>query len=201
MRKLIGLAVAVAAIAGCAAPHQIVDRSDFLAEATRSYKGETRERLITAAERVLRQSDPADFEFRHSMNGFTGLRRFFIYAVIAASNGREKWEFQVDPEGKDMLRASISVSEAGKTVGGGDVEDFEGKLASVPLYRLFWNRVDYVLGKRPDWITCDQASDEARATNTNVATALGGLCGPTSDGRYSQPPPVLGTEPQSTSAQ
>ncbi|WP_126400020.1 hypothetical protein [Blastochloris tepida] len=174
----------------CATPHQIVDRSDFLAEATRTYAGETRERVIAAAETVLKISDPTDFEFRHTMNGFTALRRYVVYAVIASAQGREKWEFQVEAEG-DRLRASVSISEAGVSHGGNSSTPYEGRMASVPLYRLFWARVDYVLGKRSDWLTCDVAAEQAKANNTNAAIALSGLCGATSDGRDAPPPPQM----------
>lgn len=190
MRRVLAVLLGVTAVGGCSAPHQIRDRSDFLAEATRTYQGETRERLVTAAERVLKQSDPADFEFRHSIAGFTGLRRYMIYAVVATSQGREKWEFSVEPDGIAM-RAAIAVSEAGITTGNYTATPYEGQLASVPLYRLFWARVDYVLGRRPDWTTCEAAGAELQATNTNTAAALGGLCGPTSDGRNAPPPPQL----------
>jgi hypothetical protein len=174
-------------LAGCAAPHQIRDRSDFLAEASREYRGESNERVIRAAETVLKLSDPTDFEFRHTLNGFTGLRRYTVYMVIAAQQGREKWDF-ITENTSGAVRASISVSEAGVATGGYTAQAYEGAMASVPLYRLFWARVDYVLGRRPDWVTCGEAAAELEKTNTNTAVALGGLCGPTSDGRDAPPP-------------
>lgn len=175
-------------LAGCgAAAHQVRDRDDFLAEASRVYPGENRERVLKAAETVLKISDPTDFEFRYTLTGFTGLRRYVIYAVITAAVGREKWEFMTEPDGAG-LRASVSVSEEGSTSGAyGSRNPYEGRMASVPLYRLFWNRVEYMLGRRPDWVTCDEASKELESSNTN-ALALGGLCGPTSDGRNAPPP-------------
>jgi hypothetical protein len=112
MRKIIGLGLACV-LAGCAAaPHQVRDRDDYLAEASRVYPRETRERVLKAAETVLRISDPADFEFRYTLSGFTGLRRYFIYAVIASASGREKWDFMTEPEPAG-LRASVSISEEG----------------------------------------------------------------------------------------
>lgn len=180
----------VLVLASCAAPHQIRDRSDFLAEAAREYRGESSERVIRAAEIVLKLSDPNDFEFRHSLNGFTGLRRYVIYAVLAAAQGREKWDLitEVTPGG---VRASISVSEAGVASGGYSAQAYEGAMASVPLYRLFWARVDYMLGRRPDWVTCGEAAAELEKSNTNTSAALGGLCGPTSDGRDAPAPEPL----------
>ena len=187
MRRLVGILLAFS-LAGCAsAPHQVVDRDDYLAEASRVYPGETRERVLKAAETVLRISDPSDFEFRYTLTGFTGLRRYFIYAVIASASGREKWDFMTEPE-PGGLRASVSISEEGTASGGYSANRYENAMASVPLYRLFWGRVDYMLGRRSDWVTCDQASAELAQTNTNAASALGGLCGPTSDGRNAPPP-------------
>ena len=198
MRLSLLIAAAIA-LGSCAAPHQIRDRSDFLAEAQKDFPGETRERLISAAETVLKISDPDDFEFRHTMTGFTGLRRYLIYAVLAAAQGREKWEFTTEQLPNGTMRAAITVSEAGTTVGGSSSTPYEGQMASVPLYRLFWARVDYVLGRRSDWVTCDEAAKPLQATNTNTATALGGLCGGTSNGRDAPPPnqmaPLRITEP------
>lgn len=191
--KWVGLA---ACLGACATPHQIVDRSDFLAEATRIYPGEQSERVIQAAQTVLKISDPNDFEFRNTVNGFTGLRRYVIYAVFAAANGREKWDFTVDYPSPGQLRASVSVSEAGESTGGYSHQSYEHVMASVPLYRLFWKRVDYMLGRRPDWVTCDAAATELEATNTNTTVALGGLCGPTSDGRNAPAPEPLSPLPR-----
>jgi len=190
MKRLFA-AAAILATAGCAAPHQIVDRSDFLAEGTRTYKGIPRERVIEAARFVLQYSDPTDFEFRDSLTGFTGLRRYMVYAVLTTAQGREKWEFTTEASGKDV-RASVAISEAGHATGSfGSTIPYDGKMASIPLYRLFWDRVDYMLGKRPDWVTCGQATAQLSATNTNTVEALSGLCGPTSDGRDRPAPPPL----------
>jgi hypothetical protein len=106
--RIIGIVAFSAALAGCAAaPHQVRDRDDYLAEATRVFPSETRERVLKAAETVFKISDPDDFEFRYTLTGFTGLRRYFIYAVIAAASGREKWEFLTEPD-PSGLKASVS---------------------------------------------------------------------------------------------
>ena len=188
--RLFGTAACVAVATACAAPHAVIDRSDFLAEGTRTYNGQPRERIIEAAQFVLKYSDPQDFEFRDNLTGFVGLRRFVVYAVVAAAVGREKWEFTTEPHGAGV-RASVNVSEAGQVSGSYSSAPFEGRMASVALYRLFWNRVDYMLGRRPDWVSCEHAVAALQATNTNSTAALGGLCGPTSDGRTFPPPAPL----------
>jgi hypothetical protein len=124
------------------------------------------------------------------LTGFTGLRRYFIYAVLASASGREKWELQTEPDPAG-LKASISISEEGTSGGGYSRSSYEGAMASVPLYRLFWSRVEYMLNRRPDWVTCEQAGAELQSSNTNAIAALGGLCGPTSDGRNAPAPEPL----------
>jgi hypothetical protein len=158
----------------------------------RRFGGDLHWRVIALADaepESRRISDPADFEFRYTLTGFTGLRRYFIYAVLASASGREKWEFLTEPHPAG-LRASVSISEEGTASGGYSASRYEGAMASVPLYRLFWSRVEYMLGKRPDWVTCEQAAGELQASNTNTL-ALGGLCGPTSDGRNAPAPEPL----------
>jgi hypothetical protein len=110
-----------------------------------------------------------------------------VYAVLASARGREKWEFLAEPDG-GAIRASVSVSEAGVSSGGYSTIPYEGAMASVPLYRLFWARVDYVLGRRSDWVTCDAALEAEQANKTNTLEALSGLCGATSNGRDAPPP-------------
>jgi hypothetical protein len=189
--RILGIVALSAALAGCAAaPHQVRDRDDYLVEATRIFPGETRERVLKAAETVLKISDPTDFEFRYTLTGFTGLRRYFIYAVLASASGREKWDVMTEPDPAG-LRASVSISEEGTASGGYSQNRYEGAMASVPLYRLFWSRVEYMLNKRSDWVTCEQAGAELASSNTNTVAALGGLCGPTSDGRNAPAPEQL----------
>lgn len=190
METVMRLKVLFAALAltSCgAAPHKITDRDDFLAEATRRYKGEDRERVIRAAETVIKNSDPSDVEVRYTSNGFTALRKYFIYAVFVTASGREKWEFTVeDAQGTKV--ASINISEAGVTNGSYTAAPYENTINAFPLYRLFWKRVDYMLGLRQDWASCSQEEDLVRAAGQNPAAALSGLCGPTSEGRDAPPP-------------
>ena len=89
------------------------------------------------------------------------------------------------------IKASVSVSEAGVATGGSSARPYEGALASVPLYRLFWSRVEYMLGRRAEWVTCDEAAKELEATKTNIGAALAGLCGVTSEGRDAPAPDRL----------
>lgn len=97
-------------------------------EGTRTYNGVTRVQVISAAEQVLEISDPQDWEFRHQADGFTGLRRYVVYSVIALTSGREKWEFSTEKLGSKSVRASVFISESGVASGGYSATPYERKL-------------------------------------------------------------------------
>lgn len=179
----------VLAVAGCTTPPKIADRNDYLAEGTRTYTGETRERVIRAAETLLKTADPGDFEFRHQANGFTGYRSYFVYLVLAGERGQDKWDFHTQ-EATGGVEASVSVSKAGIAGGGGTMVAFNEAVQWIPLYRLFWKRMDYMLGKRPDWVSCDQESAALRASGVTGIDGLAALCGTTLQGKDVQPEPL-----------
>jgi hypothetical protein len=196
MAPALRIAVLAASVCACTPPPQISDRSDFLAEATRTFPGETTERVILAAQRVLDQSDPKYFEFRNTLNGFSGLRRYYVYAVIAAENGRERWDFTADRDPNGAIRAGLTIADVGAAQSSYNRTAYDVQMASIPMYRLFWSRVDYVLGRNDNWTTCDDAEVQFHDTKINPLVALGGLCGPTSHGRDGEPPERLAPLPR-----
>ena len=188
MRKF-SVLIACLCLMSCAAPYKIANRDDYLAEATRIYPSEQKERVIRAAETIIKISDPDDVDMRYVNNGFTALRRYVVYAVIASAAGQERWVFQTEEKDK-AIEASLSISEGGRSYGGYTSQPYEAAMNSIPLYRLFWKRMDYMLGRRPDWVTCDQEGDLITKAGGSPTNSLGGLCGPTSQGRDSVPEPM-----------
>ena len=190
--RILTIAIGALALAGCGhAPVQINDRQDYLAEATRMYPGEQKERVIQAAETILKSSDPGKLDMRYTGKGFVGLRQYAYYAILVAGNGQEKWEFEVE-ERTGAQFASLSVSDAGIVAAGSSVSRYESSLKAIPLYRLFWKRMDYMLGRRADWVACADEAQELEKSGVNPLGALSGLCGGTSAGRNDAPPPPLG---------
>ena len=169
---------------------RINDRDEYLAEATRAYPKENKERVIHAAETVLKTSDPK-FDFRYTGAGFVGLRRYFIYAVVVANAGQEKWEFATEDKGGAVV-ASLSVSDEGTTASGYSAQHYDAVKNAIPLYRLFWKRMDYMLGKRADWVTCEDEGTALQTAGISPIDALSGLCGLTSSGRSAPAPDPLG---------
>ena len=192
MMRILAIAIGALTLAGCGhAPIQITDRQDYLAEATRTYPGEQKERVIQAAETILKSSDPGKLDMRYTGKGFVGLRQYSYYAILAAGQGQEKWEFEVEERPGSQF-ASLSVSDAGIVAVGSSVRHHENALNAIPLYRLFFKRMDYMLGRRPDWVLCADETQALQQTGTNSMSALSGLCGATSAGRDDAPPEPLG---------
>jgi hypothetical protein len=173
MRKACLVAALAACVGACATAPQITDRSDFLKEATRTYQGESAERVIRAAQRVLDQSDPKYFEFRNTLNGFSGLRHYYVYAVLASASGSDRWDFTAEREPTGAIKAGVTVTDVGAAQNGYNRTAYDSAMTSVPLYRLFWSRVDYVLGRSEDWQTCDDAEVQFHDTKISPLVRAG----------------------------
>ncbi|MDO9413882.1 MAG: hypothetical protein Q7T81_15040 [Pseudolabrys sp.] len=163
------------------------DRNEYLAVQTRLYKGEGRERLLQAAEAVVRASGNYEFEF--GLNGFSARKSYFVYGIVANASGREKWDFNTEANPGGLL-ATATVSDAGDIHGGLTVSRYEKIGVAAPVYELFWARVDYVLGRRADWLSCAQAQAEKGAGGS-----LYGLCGGLS-GSEAIPPQLAPVTPR-----
>ena len=126
---------------------------------------------------------PGSFEFSHGLNGFSARRPYFIYGGLASAFGREQWDIKTEqtPAG---IRASASVFDAGDVHGGLAIGRYNDVAISPAVYRLFWSRVEFVLGRRPDWVTCRDAGQWL--AGVNPVTGLYGLCG-----SETPPPPQM----------
>jgi hypothetical protein len=177
-------------LSACARSERVTSHADWMKEATRVWPGETRARVIAAAEAVLKQADPRDTKFEYNQRGFQAKRAFFIYAVIASAEGVDTWSFTT-AENSEGASASVRIIQRGKAVAGQHSERFRDNQTMVGSFRLFWARMDYMLGQRPDWVSCVEAP--AKLDLPPGAPGLEGLCSLTHQGRNEPPPPKLGT--------
>jgi hypothetical protein len=184
------LILALLLLGACARSERVTSHADWMKEATRIWPGETRARVIAAAEAVLKQADPRDTKFEYNQRGFLAKRAFFIYAVIASAEGVDTWSFTT-AENSEGASASVRVIQRGKAIAGQHSERFRDNQTMVGSFRLFWARIDYMLGQQPDWVTCAEAP--AKLDLPPAAPGLEGLCSLTHQGRNEPPPPKLGT--------
>jgi hypothetical protein len=175
-------------LAACARPERTTNHADWLREATRVWPGESKARVIAAAEAVVKHSDPRDIKVEYSKQGFVARRKFFIYAVLAAVDGEDRWTFHAS-ENSEGASASVRVIQRGTAQSGRFGERFRENEVTVGSFRLFYARVDYMLGRRPDWITCSEAP--AKLGLPAEAPGLQALCSLTHQGADAAAPTKL----------
>jgi hypothetical protein len=182
------LPMTILLLAGCAQAERTTSHADWLKEATKRWNGESKARVIAAAEAVVKHSDPSDIKVEYNRSGFTARRKFFIYAVIAAANGEDRWTFSVS-ENADGASAAVRIIQKGTTIAGQSSQRFRDNQTTVGSLRLFYARLDYMLGKRPDWITCREAV--AKLSLPAEAPGLQSLCSITHQGADAPAPARL----------
>jgi hypothetical protein len=174
-------------IAACAQGERPATHADWLKEATRVWPGETQSRVIAAAEAVVRHADPRDIKIEYNRAGFTARRKFSVYAVLANVAGEDRWTFSAS-ENTEGASAAVRIIQRGAASAGSHTQRFRDNQTMVGGFRLFYARMDYLLGKRPDWITCTEAADKLQLPKE--APGLEALCSLTHQGRDT-PPPAL----------
>lgn len=173
--------VIAAILAGCTTAPSMQSRDEWIRATNRGYLNVTKEEVIRAAEEVLRLADGSDFQIAHNTDGFVAQRATMHYLVIAVAFGADSWVFRATADPKGFIHAQVSVSSQSQaasisqpTLAGGAPTMGPAAAGTVPfaaLYDLFWERVDYMLGKRNDWPLCP-----ARDIGTSKGTAQ--LCDP-----------------------
>jgi hypothetical protein len=173
--------------AACAQAERPSTHADWMKEATRVWPGETQARVIAAAEAVVRHADPRDVKIEYNRGGFTARRKFSVYAVLANVAGEDRWTFS-SSENTEGASAAVRIVQRGAASAGSHSQRFRDNQTMVGSFRLFYARMDYLLGKRSDWITCAEAAEKLRLPKD--AAGLEALCSLTHQGRDT-PPPAL----------
>ncbi len=175
-------------LAACARPERTTSHADWLREATRTWPGETKARVIAAGEAVVKHADPRDIQVEYSKQGFVARRKFFIYAVLATADGEDRWTFHAS-ENSEGASASVRVIQRGTAQSGRFSERFRENQVYVGSFRLFYARVDYLLGRRTDWISCSEAV--VKLSLPAQAPGLQALCSITHQGADAPRPAKL----------
>lgn len=175
MRGRIAAAVVTVATVGCASVPPQMTRDQYLATTTRIYKA-PKDDVIAAAEKVLRLADGNDFKLAHNADGFTASRAWSIYMVLAATFGNDYWSVKVtERDGASMIETQVASSSqalapmATTSPGTWTTSTLPGGSSPVDgpaLYELFFARMDYMLGLRPDWPTCKWSDQRVRSKAT-----------------------------------
>jgi hypothetical protein len=180
------LGAAVTLLGACAQPEKPMSHAAWQAEAVRSWPGETRARLIAGAEAVLNHAAPRRLSFEYTQNGFRALRRSTLYGGLVTAELSDRWRFAASANDAGAA-ATVRMVQHGTASAGTRSQSYREPNLAIGGFRLFYARLDYVLGRRADWVSCAAAA--AALGLDPAAPGTGALCGlGTEDG---PPPPRL----------
>jgi hypothetical protein len=183
------------ALAACAQPRKVDSHAEWMKEATRIYAGEDKARVIAAAEAVLKHADGADTRFEYSLGGFVATRPFSLNALVAGVNGEDRWTFSVRGN-KAGAATALRVIRSGTATAANKRSRFRDNAVYIGSFRLFYARVEYVLGRRVDWVSCHRASTVLNLPEDSPGTDL--LCSLTHQATEAPPAklPLHGSAPK-----
>lgn len=135
-------------------------------QATRFYPGKTQQEVRKASQQVFELLDPADVKFDLRDNELLVTRFYMVYAVLSAALGRDWYSvsFESEQSGTKATFGFDTAFSAGIIVAP-IPESFKSKIPASTSnnpsdFKLFHDRVEFMLGLRKDWVTCDMAKQE-----------------------------------------
>lgn len=158
-------------LAGCA--QRTMSREEWLQASTRTYTDVSKEQFFAAAEQLFRLADGDDFQIAYpSADHMIATRHWTVYMVLAAAWGIDTWTVRATDEG-DGLAASVAVSTGASsaapvmTTGGDWTTTGVPGAGGIPvqgtaIYEIFWARMDYLLDKSPNWMTCAESIERVK---------------------------------------
>lgn len=162
MYKIIFAVLVLTMMFGCAT-RKTMTREEYLSTTQRTYANKTQTDVLNAAERVFILSDGDDYQFHHTDNTLSASRRWLVYLVFGAAMGTDYWTVQ-STDVKGGTKASVLLSTSAGSVLGTAFNNTPGVVTSPAMgdfatgpavYDLFWNRMDFILGKSDKWMTCE----------------------------------------------
>lgn len=167
VKKVAIISFLLVALGGCAAKQPHMTREEWLNLTSREYKGVSKEQALSAAERLLTLADGDDFKIMHTQEGLYANRNWMVYMVLAAVSGIDYWSVRATPIQSGVM-LSLQVNRQMSTIAPMGTAAGDWAASSMPMggtpvegaaiYDLFWARMDYLLGKRSDWMTCEAAN-------------------------------------------
>ncbi len=175
-----------ALLAGCGTPTPLWTAQYSNTTTTRVYADVPPAKLLAAAEQVVSlTAPPRDVEIRATPTGAVADRYYVGMIGINSITADYTFNLTVAPAGSgSTLKLDIEQHIDGYTPGNDAMQPLPGpaQIQVADPYTLFFARVDYILGKRKDWVTCAAAPTTLGLTNSR---ALNPLC----FGASSAPPP------------
>ena len=172
-------------ISGCAQKRlsreeQLAIQERNSAAAVQVYEGYTVDELAKAAEKVLYLIDPSDMQITHQKTRIVACRYYTMFLVFNAVHGYDTWVVYFD-ENESKVKVTLMAHTAQNmgmfatlpTPRLPDEITLETSVLSEAECRLFFERLDYFLGKTPNWHSCEKTKEWAKEQNLQIVEGCG----------------------------
>lgn len=168
MKNIISALLLASLLGGCAVQHQPQSREEWINTTTRNYIGMGKEQVLTATEKLFRLADGDDFKLTYTDDTVQATRSWTVYLVIAAAMGTDYWTIRANQTG-DTVKVTAQVNTQSQAITpmptttsgtwtAGTMPMSGTPVMGTAIYDVFWARLDYLLGKTDEWMTCEQAN-------------------------------------------
>ncbi|MBI1218035.1 MAG: hypothetical protein GC186_05750 [Rhodobacteraceae bacterium] len=174
------------ALAACDGSIPLWSKDYRTAATTRSYAAAPAQVLEAARTVVRLAGEPRDVQITNTASGIDAHRYFVGFVGMASITDDYRFSVTATPDGKGTA-VSLSISAERMNMNSDEADIGVSPLldgAQVQVadpYKLFFARMDYLLGKRPDWVSC-----AAAPAKLGASIALDPLCANSPD---AAPPP------------
>jgi hypothetical protein len=146
------LLIASSLLISCATPQKKLSREEWLNLTTHKYDSVSKEDVFKAIEKIFVLADESDTTFTHSPDSIKAVRWTAPFPVHIWYH----WDcFVNQSENGVVVRVSISTTAHGFGVPGGMTP-----YNSEDVYKLFFSRLNYLLGESSKWYSCDEYKRE-----------------------------------------
>lgn len=168
---LVMLVLCVVVVSGCATTRPKLSREEWLSVSSRTYVGVTKDQVLIAAEKLFNLADGDDFQIVHTDDGLYATRNWSIYLVISAVFGTDYWQMQAI-QNEDGVKATVRINTQAAPLAPMMTTGSAWTVTSLPMagapidgtaiYDIFWDRMDYLLAKKSEWMTCKDSDEKIK---------------------------------------
>lgn len=148
-------------LSGCITAPKQMTRDQFLQTTQRVYPGVDKERILKNAEEIFRLSDGSDYSLSYTEKGLQAIRRYQVYLVLNVLSGNFVWNVDTEDTPAGTL---VKISAEGRS-GHLLAPTIAYPINTPGSYDLFWSRLDFLLGKSDQWVSCRIARAEHQKDN------------------------------------
>jgi hypothetical protein len=142
--------------------HEPMSQDEQIKATTRVYRDISPEFIFSAADKLLVRSNETEFQFSRSPGSLTAeLQRSVYNSNTSWQEWHEIWVVTAQEQKEEVL-VSVNVERQITHLFGNETQTPYGPA----VYDLFWDRLEFLLGLRDKWVTCEESQDNIRQGKT-----------------------------------